>query len=130
MIVIDASALLEVLLRTPTAADLTERLLARQETLHAPHLIDVEVAQTLRRFVIAGKISPQRGREAIGDLNDFPMSRYPHDVLLTRIWELRDNFAAYDAAYIALSEALDAPLITHDQKLANAPGHRAAIQVI
>lgn len=130
MIVVDASAILEVLLRSPAAAPITGRLLDPDETLHAPHLIDVEVAQALRRYAVSGKITADRGRDALSDLLDFPLSRYPHHLLVMRIWELRDNLTAYDAAYVALAELLDAPLVTCDRRLANAPGHRATIEIV
>src|SRR5512139_1570417 len=83
-----------------------DRLLSRGESLHAPHLLDVEVAQVLRRYAAAGELTPERGEEALTDLADFPLHRYPHDVLLPRIWELRQNVTACDAAYVALAEAL------------------------
>ena len=120
MIVVDASALLEVLLRSPEAALVERRLFEPGESLHAPHLIDLEVANVLRRYAAAGKIGEQRGREALADLADFPLRRYPHDFLLGRIWELRHNFTAYDAAYVALAEALDARFLTRDRRLASA----------
>lgn len=121
MIVIDASALLEVLLRTPSAPAVETRLFeAPRQTLHAPHLLDVEVAQVLRRYATMGEIDDQRGTEALADLADFPIRRYPHDVLLTRVWTLRNNFTAYDAVYVALAEALNARLLTRDQRLAAA----------
>lgn len=120
MIVVDASALLEVLLQTPAAEPIADRLFDPEETLHAPHLLDVEVAQILRRYVLLGEIDPDRGREALTDLADLSVERYPHDPLLPRIWELRDNATAYDATYLALSEALGAPLLTCDARLARA----------
>ncbi len=129
MIVVDASAVLEVLLQTPAAGTVGRRLFASGETLHAPHLLDVEVALVLRRYARSGALSPQRGAEAIEDLADLPLSRYPHDVLLPRIWQLRHNVTAYDAAYIALAEALDATLVTRDRKLATAPA-RARVEVV
>ncbi len=130
MIVVDASAALEVLLRTPAAAAVEGRLFDPDETLHAPHLIDIEVAQVLRRYAAMGRIDPERCRAALADLADFPLSRYPHDFLLPRIWELRDNLTAYDAAYVALAEALDAPLLTRDRRLAAAPGHDARVELV
>ena len=129
MIVVDASALLEMLLRTPAAASVEERLFDAGHTLHAPHLIDVEVAQVLRRYAATGQIQPARCRDALGDLSDLPLSRYPHDVLLPRVWELRHNLTAYDAVYVALAEALDAPLLTCDRRLAAAPGHHARVDL-
>ncbi|WP_343711984.1 type II toxin-antitoxin system VapC family toxin [Inquilinus sp.] len=130
MIVVDASALIEVLLRTPAAAAVEARLFDSAVTLHAPHLLDVEVAQVIRRYATNGEIDDMRGRAALVDLADFPLHRYPHDILLPRIWDLRANVTAYDAAYIALAEALDAPLLTRDQRLAAAPGHRARVEVV
>jgi predicted nucleic acid-binding protein len=94
MIVVDASALLEVLLRTPAAETVEERLFEERQTLHAPHLLDVEVAQVLRRYTHAGEIDEGRGNEALADLADFPIRRYPHGLLLARVWSFRHNFTA------------------------------------
>ncbi len=129
MIVVDASALIEVLLRTPAAKAVEDRLFAPQQTLHAPHLIDLEVAQVIRRLAMHREIAAKRGRDVLSDLADFPLWRYPHDSLLARIWDLRGNLTAYDAAYVALAEALDAPLLTRDKRLASAAGHRARIEL-
>jgi predicted nucleic acid-binding protein len=129
VIVLDASAILELLLRTPAAAAIERRLLSGRETLHAPHLIDVEVAHVLRRYALAGEVSAERGREALDDLEDLSLCRYPHDVLLPRVWELRASLTAYDAVYVALAEALDAPLVTRDRRLAGAAGHRAKVEM-
>lgn len=130
MIVVDASALLEALLRTPAAKAVEDRLFASHQTLHAPYLLDVEVAQVIRRYATNNEIDGERGRMALADLAEFPLRRYPHDFLLPRIWHLRNNLTAYDAAYIALAEALDAPLLTRDRRLAKAAGHRAQIDLI
>lgn len=130
MIVVDASALLEALLRTSAAKAVEHRLFAPRQTLHAPHLIDVEVAQVIRRYAANREIDGKRGRIALTDLADFPLRRYPHDLLLPRIWDLRNNLTAYDAAYVALAEALDAPLLTRDRRLAAAAGHRAQIELV
>jgi predicted nucleic acid-binding protein len=97
VIVVDASALLEALLGTPAAGAVTARLFDPRETLHAPHLVDVDVAQVLRRYAAAGEIDPDRGRAALADLADLPLIRYPHEVLLPRVWALRHNLTAYDA---------------------------------
>ena len=129
MIVVDASAMVEVLLGTETGARLEDRLLSGGESLHAPHLLDVEVTQVLRRYAAAGELSPERGSEALADLAAFPLHRYSHDVLLPRIWELRQNVTAYDAAYLALAETLAAPLVTCDARLASAPRHTARVEV-
>jgi predicted nucleic acid-binding protein len=130
VIVVDTSALLEALLRTSAAKAVEDRLFAPRRTLHAPHLIDLEVVQVIRRYAANGDIEGERGRAALADLVDFPLRRYPHDFLLARIWDLRNNLTAYDAAYVALAEALDAPLLTRDRRLAAAAGHHAQIELI
>jgi predicted nucleic acid-binding protein len=129
MIVVDASALLEVLLRTPAAETVEERLFEERQTLHAPHLLDVEVAQVLRRYTHAGEIDEGRGNEALADLADFPIRRYPHGLLLARVWSLRHNFTAYDAVYVALAEALNARLLTRDERLATAIGRHVDVEL-
>lgn len=130
MIVVDTSALIEVLLRTSGAASVEARLFATGETLHAPHLIDVETTQVIRRYAAGGEIDGVRGQAALDDLTDFPLRRYPHDFLLSRVWALRHNLTAYDAVYVALAEALDATLLTRDRRLAAASGHRARVEVV
>jgi predicted nucleic acid-binding protein len=129
MIVLDASAVLEVLLQLDAADALMDRLFVSGESLHAPQLLDVEVAQVLRRYARAGDITPARGAEALRDLADLPVERYPHTPLLDRIWLLRNNVTAYDAAYLALAEALDAALVTRDRSLINVPGVKVAVEV-
>ena len=130
MIVVDASAALELFLNTPLAAQVAKRLFSRGETLHAPHLIDLEVAQVLRRWERAGEIAPARAEEAFEDLADLPLARYSHLLLLPRVWELRHNATAYDAAYLALAETLGATLLTRDAALASIPGHGARVEVV
>jgi predicted nucleic acid-binding protein len=119
-----------MLLRTPRAAAVERRLFDTHVTLHAPHLIDVEVTQVLRRYASNGEITPRRGREALDDVADLSLRRYSHEFLLPRVWELRNNLTAYDAVYVALAEALDAPLITRDSRLAAAAGHRARVELV
>ena len=130
MIVVDASAVLELVLRTPVSAAIERRLFAIGQTLHAPHLLDLEVAQVLRRYEAAGDITAERARQALQDFADLPLERYPHDLFLWRIWELRRNVTAYDAAYLALAEALPASLLTRDRRLARIPGVRARVIVV
>ena len=130
MIVVDASALIELLLPSDAAGTVAARLFDSGDSLAAPHLIDVEAAQVLRRYAQAGEIDGRRGREAMADLADMPIRRYPHDVLLPRVWDLRHNLTAYDATYVALAEALDAPLVTRDRRLAGAAGHGAKIELL
>jgi predicted nucleic acid-binding protein len=130
LIVLDASALLELLLVTDKGGEVAERIAAPEETLHAPHLIDLEVAQVLRRYVARRQLDEVRASQALEDLQDLDLNRYPHDVLLDRIWELRHNASAYDAAYLALAEALGAPLLTSDARLREVPDARAHIEVL
>jgi len=130
VIVVDASALLEFLLRTPLGAKVEARLFRGEDEFHSPHLVDVEVAQGLRRLVRAGEVSSGRAVEAIADLTDFDLHRHAHLDLLARAWALRENVTAYDAMYIALAEALDAPIVTCDAPLGKAPGRRARIEVV
>jgi predicted nucleic acid-binding protein len=105
------------------------RILTSGETLHAPHLIDAEVSQVLRRNV-TNKVLPEgRAKEALQDLADIRLRRYPHIPFLPRVWGLRANLTAYDALYVALAESLDATLVTRDGKLAASPGHSARVQL-
>ena len=130
MIIVDASAVVELLLRSAAAKAIEERVFAAGETLHAPHLIDLEVAQVMRRLCTAGEMEAERGQQALTDLCDLPITRYPHDLLLPRIWELRHNVTAYDAAYLALAEVLPATLLTRDARLASAAEHDAVVELV
>ena len=129
MIVLDASAAVDWLLQTPAGQRIEERIYAHQDTLHSVHLIDVEFVQVLRRLVREGTLTPRRAEEAIEDMAALRIIRYAPVLLLERIWRLRQNLSAYDAAYVALAEKLQAPLITRDQRIAAAPGHTAAVEV-
>lgn len=127
MIVLDASAVIEVLLQTAASIQISLRISAPGETLHAPHLIDVEITQTLRRLVRTNQISPDRGAEALTDLADIPIYRHSHFPLLSQIWTRRHNFTAYDAVYLALAEALNAPMVTCDRALKTARGIKVEV---
>lgn len=130
MIVVDASAVIEVLLNTDSGRRALPRLMDENESLHTPHLLDVEVTHVVRRLERSGSLTAGRGLEALGILRDLALTRYPHDILVPRMWELQHNLTAYDAAYIALAEALDAPLLTCDAALASVSGHRARVELI
>jgi predicted nucleic acid-binding protein len=130
LIVVDASAVIELLLRTPAAKSVETHLFASGQTLHAPHLLDIEVAQVIRKYAVKGEIDDERGRAALDDLANLRMQRYPHDFLLPRVWELRNNMTAYDAVYVALAEVLNAALLTRDARLANASGHQARVELV
>ena len=129
MIVLDASAAIDWLLHTPAGLRIEKRIYSRDESLHAPHLLDLEVAQVLGRLVRESVIPPQRADQALEDFVDLRVNRYPHMALLPRIWQLRHNLSAYDAAYIALSENLNVPLITRDARLKSAPAHEAHVEL-
>jgi predicted nucleic acid-binding protein len=118
-----------MLLRLRSSEQIMDRVFVQAETLHAPHIIDLEVSQVLRRYWRAGDITAGRGREALRDLGDLPMIRHSHEPLIERIWELRNNATAYDAAYIALAEGLNATLVTLDRRMARTPGAHAVVEV-
>lgn len=130
MIVTDASVIVELLLRTPDAQRIEVRVLGGGQPLAAPALLDVEVAQVLRRYVLRGDLAEFHGQTAMALLGRFPIRRHHHGTLLPRIWELRHNVTAYDAAYVALAEGLGATLVTRDAALARASGHTATIELI
>lgn len=130
MIVLDASAAVEWALRSPTGEAVKARFLAARGVLHVPHLIDLEIAQAFRRLVAARALSAIRAEEALTDLDDLALVRHPHSPFLWRIWELRGNLTPYDAAYVALAETLDMPVVTCDRKAASSRGHRARFEVI
>ena len=129
MIVLDASAALDWLLQTAAGQRIEQRIYSHRESLHAPHLLDLEVGQVLRRLVREGAVSAHRAEQAIEDLLDLRIARYPHFVLLPRIWQLRHNLSAYDAAYVALAENLGAGLLTRDARLASVSGLTAPIEL-
>jgi predicted nucleic acid-binding protein len=130
LIVIDASALLEILLRTDRADRLMERAFEGSEQMHAPQLLDIEITQVLRRLVRQKEITVTRAEQALDDLANLLIERHEHQALVPRVWQLRDSLNAYDGAYVALAEALAAPLLTCDAKLARVHGHRASIELV
>jgi len=129
VIVLDASAAIDWLLQTQAGLQLEKRIYSHGESLHAPHLLDIEVTQVLRRFVREQLVAARRAEEAITDLLNLRIARYPHLPLLPRTWQLRHNLTAYDAVYIALAERLNATLLTRDARMRTASGHTARIEV-
>lgn len=130
MIVLDASAILDLLLRTPNGDEVLARVSRETETLHAPEVVDLEVAQALRRHQAVRQLSSSRANEAMEDFLALDVARYAHRDLLPRIWQLKSSLSAYDAAYVALAEVLRAPLLTTDQRLARTGGHSARIECV
>jgi predicted nucleic acid-binding protein len=125
MIVLDASIVVELLTNGLLADSIRRDLAGRSDTFAVPHLLDVEVASALRRLVAGRRVDSHRSEEFLTGLAALPAERYSHLPLLSRIWELRHNFTAYDAAYIALAEATGSVLYTSDEKLSR--GHRARV---
>lgn len=128
MIVLDSSAVIEWLLGFPRTDSVAARIMDA-DSLHAPALIDVEVAQVVRRYASRKEIDTLRGERALGILRDLDVNRYTHESLLPAIWKLRHNFSAYDACYVALAGVLDAPLLTLDKRLSRATQTRWSIAV-
>ena len=129
MIVLDASAAIDWLLQTAVGQQIETRIYARGDSLHAPHLLDLEVAQVLRRLERESSVSAQRADLALQDLQDLRVTRYPHYVFLPHIWRLRHNLTAYDAAYVALTDKLGATLITRDARLASAAAPDLSVEL-
>lgn len=130
MIVLDASTLVELLLGTEAGRSIADRIADPALALHVPHLVDVEVAQALRRLVREGALDAESAAAALDDLRLLDLDRHSHEPLLERVWALRDNLPAYDAVYVALAEALDCPLLTCDGRLARAPGVPCLIELV
>jgi predicted nucleic acid-binding protein len=133
MLVVDASAVTELILGRPAGDAVGDHLAGHGFALHAPHLVDVEVLSALRRLVSSGEATVARAGDAVADLLDLPIERYPHDILVPRVWQLRENFSAYDASYVALAEAVanePVPLLTADERLARAVAAHVDVPVL
>jgi predicted nucleic acid-binding protein len=130
VIVLDASALVELLLGTPRGQAVGWRIDDPALALHVPHLADVEVTQVFRRYVRDGQLDEAGAARALADLRDLDLQRHAHEPLLDRVWALRRNFTAYDAVYVALAEVLDTVLVTCDGRLARAPGAARRVELI
>ena len=129
MFVLDASGAVELLLNTAAGRRIANRIDDPTETIHAPHLIDVEVAHVLRRYTLLGVLSAARCKRALGQWRELDVERYSHEHFLDRMWQLRHNVSAYDAAYVALTEALSTVLVTGDGRLLRAPGLAIRIEL-
>jgi len=130
VIVLDASAVVELLLGTARGRAVAVRIADPDLGLHIPHLADVEVAQALRRYEREGALDPDEANSAIDTLTELDLERHSHEPFLRRVWSLRENLTAYDAVYVALAEALDAKLLTCDGRLARAPGLARRIELV
>jgi predicted nucleic acid-binding protein len=130
VIVLDASALVELILDTPTGQVIASRIADPNEGLHVPHLADIEVVQALRRYVREGEIDADVAETALDDLRALDLHRHAHEPLLVRVWELRKNLTTYDAVYVALAEVLDGVLLTCDRRLSHAPGMSRRIVLV
>jgi predicted nucleic acid-binding protein len=128
VLVVDTSAVISALVGRPPSDEVIERL-ATDSDLSAPHLLDVEFLHALRRLALGGQLSEDRAADARGDFADLAITRYEHTVVADRIWQLRHGLTAYDAAFVALAELLDVPLVTCDARLARAPGHHATVEL-
>ena len=128
--VLDASGAVEFLLNTAAGNKLAARLTDEAELVHAPHLIDLEIVQVLRRYTRLGTLDARMAMLALDRWRSLDVQRYSHEPFLDRIWQLRHNVTAYDAIYIALAEALSTVLFTGDRRLVGAPGVTVAIELI
>lgn len=128
MIVVDSAAVVDALGAVEGTDELRAHLAG--EELHAPMLLDFEVVSALRGLTLGGHVSVARAHDLLSDYDDLAVTRWPfEDALRRRAYQLRDNLSAYDAAYVALAEALDCPLLTRDARLARSAGHAAQIEV-
>lgn len=131
LIVPDASALIELLFRTKKGIIVEQRIFSKRSAgLAAPHIVDLEILQVIRRLVQTKKIKVRRAEEALADFSDLQIERYPHESFLHRIWELRENLTAYDASYVALSESMNAVFLTLDSKLTKVPRIKTRVELI
>jgi len=130
VIVLDASALVELLLNTAAGRTVATRIADPALSLHVPHLADIEVTQALRRYANGGDLSVADAALAVEDLRSLDLERHAHEPLLDRVWALRRNLSAYDAVYVALAEVLDTVLLTCDGRLAHAPGVGRRVELV
>jgi predicted nucleic acid-binding protein len=130
LIIVDASVVVDLLIKPPAEVAQIKTRLADEPASHIPHLLDVEVAHALRRLLLTGRLTDISARRALRDLADMGLKRWPHRALLGRALALRDQLSAYDAIYVAMAETTGATLLTRDARLARAAGHRARVEVV
>jgi predicted nucleic acid-binding protein len=130
VIVLDASALVELLLNTAAGQMIAMRIADPALGVHVPHLADIEVVQALQRFAKDGELGAAEAARALDDLRALDLQRHAHEPLLERVWALRHNLSAYDAVYVALAEVLDTVLLTCDGPLARAPGMTRRVELV
>ena len=128
--VLDASGAMEFLLNTARGRRVGARLANGAELVHAPHLIDVEIAHVLRRYVLGGTFDERRAARALHHWRQLDVERYPHEPFLDRVWSLRNSVTAYDAIYVALAETLGELLVTGDRRLAGSPGLNVRVELV
>lgn len=130
MMVLDASGAIEFLLNTARGRKVGARLADDVEVVHAPHLIDIEIAHVLRRYVLDGTFDEEHAARTLRHWRQLDVERYPHEPFLDSVWRLRDNVTAYDAIYVALAEALGELLVTADRRLARSPGLNIRVELV
>jgi predicted nucleic acid-binding protein len=129
MLIVDAACLYELVARTERASQI-EEFLEQDPDFAAPHIVDVEVLGIIRRDLMLGLLDPTAARQAVEDLRDWPGERHSHQELIGRAWQLRNNVRTWDAFYVALAEALQATLVTRDQRLGRVPGLRCKVEIV
>jgi predicted nucleic acid-binding protein len=130
ILILDTSVVIDLILHRPPHFTAIAKTLQQAEVLAAPHLLDIEVAQVLRRFVLQDDLTVNRAEQALADYRDLPIHRYPHEPLLLRAFNLLHNLTVYDAVYVVLADALDATLLTRDPTLQGVLGTTVPVQLI
>jgi predicted nucleic acid-binding protein len=128
VLVVETSAVVAALAGRPPHGEVVDRL-ADDGDLAAPHLLDVEFLQALRRLVLGRQLGEDRAADARDDFAALVIARYEHTLVADRVWELRHGLTAYDATFVALAELLEVPLVTCDARLDDAPGNRAVTEL-
>jgi predicted nucleic acid-binding protein len=130
VVVVDSSALVDFLTNIEAHPRIGRILMVDPGALNAPEIVDLEMLSVFRQMVFDGRLDAERASGFLVDFQALPIERHSHEYFVRRIWELRDNISPYDAAYVALAEFLNAPLLTRDARLARTSGHAARIEYI